>query len=226
MVFDQFQHLNLGEVLQPGQCTVLQLNEIDERDQQVIVATLLRRINQARMDTEKGKVQANDERFLPYPVFILLEEAHHFAPHDGEAITTGILKQVLAEGRKFGIGVGLISQRPGKLDADVLSQCLTQCIMRIVNEVDQKSVASAVEGVGHDLLQNLPALSKGQAIIAGSAINTPVICRVRERITPHGGESKDAPAEWQAHFGADAAAGRARDEALPRRNNRPFNIMK
>ncbi len=226
MVFDQFQHLNLGEVLQPGQCTVLQLNEIDERDQQVIVATLLRRINQARMDTEKGKVQASDERFLPYPVFILLEEAHHFAPHDGEAITTGILKQVLAEGRKFGIGVGLISQRPGKLDADVLSQCLTQCIMRIVNEVDQKSVASAVEGVGHDLLQNLPALSKGQAIIAGSAINTPVICRVRERITPHGGESKDAPAEWQAHFGVDAVAGRARDEALPRRNNRPFNIMK
>jgi hypothetical protein len=226
MVFDQFQHLNLGEVLQPGQCTVLQLNEIDERDQQVIVATLLRRINQARMDTEKGKVPANDERFLPYPVFILLEEAHHFAPHDGEAITTGILKQVLAEGRKFGIGVGLISQRPGKLDADVLSQCLTQCIMRIVNEVDQKSVASAVEGVGHDLLQNLPALSKGQAIIAGSAINTPVICRVRERITPHGGESKDAPAEWQAHFGVDAVAGRARDEALPRRNNRPFNIMK
>ena len=226
MVFDQFQHLNLGEVLQPGQCTVLQLNEIDERDQQVIVATLLRRINQARMDTEKGKVQASDERFLPYPVFILLEEAHHFAPHDGEAITTGILKQVLAEGRKFGIGVGLISQRPGKLDADVLSQCLTQCIMRIVNEVDQKSVASAVEGVGHDLLQNLPALSKGQAIIAGSAINTPVICRVRERITSHGGESKDAPAEWQAHFGEDAVAARTRDEALPRRNNRPFNIMK
>jgi DNA helicase HerA-like ATPase len=226
MVFDQFQHLNLGEVLQPGQCTVLQLNEIDERDQQVIVATLLRRINQARMDTEKGKVQAGDERHLPYPVFILLEEAHHFAPHDGEAITTGILKQVLAEGRKFGIGVGLISQRPGKLDADVLSQCLTQCIMRIVNEVDQKSVATAVEGVGRDLLQNLPALSKGQAIIAGSAINTPVICRVRERMTPHGGESKDAPAEWLAQFGEDALAARARDEALPRRNNRPFNVMK
>ena len=226
MVFDPMLHLDLREVLQPGQCTVLQLNEIDERDQQVIVATLLRRINQARMDTEKGKVQAGDERHLPYPVFILLEEAHHFAPHDGEAITTGILKQVLAEGRKFGIGVGLISQRPGKLDADVLSQCLTQCIMRIVNEVDQKSVATAVEGVGRDLLQNLPALSKGQAIIAGSAINTPVICRVRERMTPHGGESKDAPAEWLAQFGEDALAARARDEALPRRNNRPFNVMK
>jgi DNA helicase HerA-like ATPase len=157
---------------------------------------------------------------------VLLEEAHHFAPHGGDVVTAGILKQVLAEGRKFGIGMGLISQRPGKLDADVLSQCLTQCIMRIVNEVDQNSVATAVEGVGHDLLQNLPALSKGQAIVAGSAVNTPVICRVRSRITPHGGESKDAPAEWQRHFGDDAVAARVREAAPPLVNNNPISIFK
>ena len=225
-VFDPYQHLDLREVLRPGQCTVLQLNEIDERDQQVIVATLLRRIYNARLDTEKGKVQPNDERHLPYPVFVLLEEAHHFAPHGGDVVTTGILKQTLAEGRKFGIGMGLISQRPGKLDPDVLSQCLTQCIMRIVNEVDQKSVATAVEGVGHDLLQNLPALSKGQAIIAGAAVNTPVICRVRTRLTPHGGESKDAPAEWQRHFGDERVAARARESAPLLRDNAPIDIFK
>ncbi len=226
IVFDPFQHLELREILKPGQCTVLQLNEIDERDQQVIVATLLRRIYNARLDTERGKVQASDERHLPYPVFVLLEEAHHFAPHGGDVVTTGILKQTLAEGRKFGIGMGLISQRPGKLDPDVLSQCLTQCIMRIVNEVDQKSVATAVEGVGRDLLDNLPALSRGQAIIAGSAVNTPVICRVRTRITPHGGESKDAPAEWQRHFGEDAVAARQREAAPLARDNKPFSIFK
>jgi DNA helicase HerA-like ATPase len=225
-VFDPFQHLELREILQPGQCTVLQLNEVDERDQQVIVATLLRRVYNARLETERNKVQPGDERYLPYPVFILIEEAHHFAPHDGEAVSTGILKQVLAEGRKFGIGIGLISQRPGKLDADVLSQCLTQCIMRIVNEVDQKSVATAVEGVGRDLLNNLPALSKGQAIVAGSAINTPVICRVRQRITPHGGESKDAPVEWLTHFEEEAREARARDSAPLQHNNAPISIFK
>jgi uncharacterized protein len=190
------------------------------------VATLLRRIYNARLDTERGKVQASDERHLPYPVFVLLEEAHHFAPHGGDVVTTGILKQTLAEGRKFGIGMGLISQRPGKLDPDVLSQCLTQCIMRIVNEADQKSVATAVEGVGRDLLDNLPALSRGQAIIAGSAVNTPVICRVRTRITPHGGESKDAPAEWQRHFGEDAVAARQREAAPLARDNKPFSPFK
>jgi DNA helicase HerA-like ATPase len=222
--FDDMQHLDLAEIFRPGQCTVLQLNEIDERDQQVIVATLLRRLNQARMDTERGKVHSG-ESYLPYPVFVLIEEAHHFAPGGTEVVSTAILKQVLAEGRKFGIGVGLISQRPGKLDADVLSQCQTQCIMRIVNEIDQKSVASAIEGVGRDLLNNLPALSKGQVIVAGAAVNTPVICRVRTRFTRHGGESKDAPDMWRQYFSRDKHESRRRAEA-PLNGNKGFNLLR
>jgi hypothetical protein len=220
VVFSPSQHLDLKELCQPGQCTVLQINEIDERDQQVIVATLLRRLYDARMDTDRGKVHEGDEKYLPYPVFVLIEEAHHFAPHEGDAISTRVLKTALAEGRKFGLGVGLISQRPGKLDPDVLSQCQTQCIMRIVNEIDQKTVATGVESVGHELLQNLPALSKGQVIIAGSAVNTPVLCRVRARITAHGGESHDAPAAWLAHFAEDSIADRQRDQAILQLPNR------
>jgi uncharacterized protein len=226
MVFDPHFHLNLREALKPGQCTVLQINEVDERDQQVIVATLLRRIFNARMDTERGKSKEGAENYLDYPVFVLLEEAHHFAPHGDEVVSTRIVKQILAEGRKFGVGMGLISQRPGKLDADALSQCLTQCIMRIVNEVDQLSVRAAVEGVGRELLDSLPALSKGQAIIAGAAVNTPVICRVRTRITLHGGESKDAPAEWRKYHSDHATATRERDSSILARNDRPFSIFK
>ncbi len=223
--FDDHQHLELTEIFTPGQCTVLQLNEIDERDQQVIVATLLRRLNKARMDTERGKVNKSHESYLPYPVFVLLEEAHHFAPGGTEFVSTSIVKQVLAEGRKFGIGVGLISQRPGKLDADVLSQCQTQCIMRIVNEIDQKSISAAIEGVGRDLLNNLPALSKGQVIVAGAAVNTPVICRVRQRFTPHGGESKDAPDIWQKHFSRESQESRQRLDA-PLHTNQGFNLLR
>ncbi len=219
MVFSATQHLDLHELFQPGQCTILQINEIDDRDQQVIVATILRRLYKARMDTDRGKTHPGEEYHLPYPVFVLVEEAHHFAPANAQVLSTTILKQVLAEGRKFGLGIGLISQRPGKLDPDVLSQCQTQCIMRIVNEVDQKTVATAIEGVGHELLRNLPALSKGQVIIAGSAVNTPVLCRVRTRLTPHGGESHDAPARWQEHFAADSLADRARDAAIMARKD-------
>jgi len=179
---------------------VLQLNEIDQRDQLVIIATLLRRVLKARMDTEKGKTNESDESFLPFPVFVLLEEAHHFAPASADVVSTNILKQTLSEGRKFGLGVGLISQRPGKLDQDVLSQCMTHFIMRIVNPVDQASIAGAVESVGRDLLDELPALSKGQVVIAGSSLNTPVICQTRTRDTRHGGTSIDAAEEWDKFF--------------------------
>ena len=111
-------------------------------------------------------------------------------------VSTNILKQILSEGRKFGVGIGLITQRPGKLDQDVLSQCMTQVIMRIVNPVDQDTVAKSVEGAGRQLLAELPALTKGQAVISGVGVNTPVMCRVRERRTRHGGETFDAPGMW------------------------------
>ena len=133
---------------------------------------------------------------------------------------------MLAEGRKFGIGVGLISQRPGKLDADVLSQCLTQCIMRIVNEVDQKSVATAVEGVGRDLLRTCPRSRRGRRSSRAAPSIRRCICRVRERITPHGGESKDAPDLWQQHFSAGSQEGRRRDAAILYSDDKPFSIYK
>ena len=214
-VFDDHSSLPLSDLFRPGQCTVLQLNEIPEKEQQVIVATLLRRLNQARMDTTRERAQPGEENYLPYPTFVLIEEAHNYAPANAEVVTTQILKQILSEGRKFGVAVGLISQRPGKLDSDVLSQCMTQCIMRIVNPVDQARVAESIETVGRDLLAELPALSTGQVIVAGASVNTPVLAQVRRRLTRHGAENPDAPAAWQAYFSAENERRRQRDEALP-----------
>lgn len=220
-IFSDDTDLPLTELLRPGQCTVLQLNEIPEREQQTIVATLLRRINEARKDTVRGLARQDSERYLPYPAFILIEEAHNYAPADTEIVTTPILKQILAEGRKFGVAVGLISQRPGKLDSDVLSQCMTQCIMRIVNPVDQGRVAESVESVGRDLLDELPALTKGQVIVAGVSVNTPVLVRVRTRLTRHGAENPDAPKEWLSYFSEEAERQRRRDNAPPADTLRP-----
>jgi len=103
----------------------------------------------------------------------------------------------------------------------VLSQCMTQCIMRIVNPVDQARVAESVETVGRDLLMELPALSKGQVIVAGASVNTPVLVQVGRRVTPHGAENPDAPAAWQRYFSEANARQRERDEALPLEQPRP-----
>jgi uncharacterized protein len=199
-VFNDKFALALRQICQPGQAAILQLNEMTEREQQVLVATLLRRLFWARMQTEKGRFSTHHSLYLPYPVFVIVEEAHRFAPAAADVVSSAVLKEILGEGRKFGVAMALISQRPGKLDGDVISQCNTHCLLRIVNDLDQRRVAESVETVGRDLLAELPALTKGQAIVAGEAVSTPVLCQVRSRYTPHGAESKDAPADWQRYF--------------------------
>ena len=203
-IFHPTDHLELKDLFAPGRCTILQLSDIEQHEQQVIVGTLLRRVNKARVLTVRQEAQPNTENHLPYPVFTLLEEAHRFAPAGASVVSTNILKQILSEGRKFGVGIGLITQRPGKLDQDVLSQCMTQIIMRIVNPIDQQTVAQSVEGAGRAMLAELPALTKGQAVISGVGINTPVMCRIRKRLTEHGGETFDAPSEWMRWHSTDS----------------------
>ena len=199
--FHTFEHtVSPKDLFEPGQVTVLQMNEISQDEQQVICAAVLRQSNQARMNTHRGLTESSDENYLPYPVFILIEEAHRFAPAHEPSRCKAVLRTILSEGRKFGVGIGLITQRPGKIDSDVLSQCMSQFIMRIVNPVDQESLKHGVEAAGRDLLKELPALTKGQVIVSGACVNTPVLCKVRQRLTKHGGETLNAPEEWQKHF--------------------------
>lgn len=211
--FHTSEHLSPRDLFEPGQVTVLQMNEISQEEQQVICAAVLRQANHARVDTQKQRITPEDENYLPYPVFILLEEAHRFAPAHEPSRCKAVLRTILSEGRKFGLGVGLITQRPGKLDSDVLSQCMSQFIMRIVNPVDQDSLKYGVEAAGRDLLKELPALTKGQIIVAGACVNTPVLCKVRQRLTQHGGETLDAPEMWQQHFQAHRARERQIQQA-------------
>ncbi len=193
-VIDDYIHLELRDLLKPGQLSVLQLYEMSDLEQQVLASVLLNRILNARIAAEKGKAG----EVLEYPVFIIVEEAHRFASRDAKSYD--VMRTILAEGRKFGVGVCLISQRPSKIDPDILSQCMTQVVMRIVNPADQENVRSGVESIGRDLLDELPGLTKGQAIVAGVAINAPILMRVRERLTSHGGVSRDAPGEWVRWF--------------------------
>ncbi len=212
-IFSDSEHIPLQDLFAPGRCTVLELSDIEQHEQQVIVGTLLRRVNKARMMTVRKEVDSG-ENFLDYPVFALLEEAHRFAPAGASVVSTNILRQILSEGRKFGVGIGLITQRPGKLDQDVLSQCMTQIIMRIVNPIDQQTVAQSVEGAGRAMLAELPALTKGQAVISGVGVNTPVMCRIRKRLTVHGGETFDAPSEWLKWHSSDEREKREQEDAI------------
>ncbi|AIY90631.1 ATP-binding protein [Geoglobus acetivorans] len=189
-IIDDYRHMSLKDLLKPGQASILQLTEMNDLEQEILVSALMKRILKARINAEKGL----DGEKLDYPVFVIVEEAHRFASKDSRSYD--VLRTILSEGRKFGVGVCLISQRPSKIDSDILSQCMTQIIMRIVNPADQENIRKSVESIGREMIEELPGLTKGQAIVAGVAVNTPVLMRARKRHTSHGGASKNAPEEW------------------------------
>jgi DNA helicase HerA-like ATPase len=133
---------------------------------------------------------------LKLPVLLLLEEAHNFAPASAttaaerQAIT--VTKQIAQEGRKFGVGLILISQRPSRLDETTLSQCNSFIIMRMVNPADQKFVRQVIESLGEEEAKLLPDLNVGEAILSGQLINFPVLVRIKEPESKGEHEEQDA----------------------------------
>jgi len=196
--FDAYDRLDLDDLVNPGQVTVFQMGGLTRRDQQVMAAVLLRKLYAAREAAVVGN--PDDVRSkIDHPVFTLFEEAHRFAP-DGDSQALPIIRQVNSEGRKFGLGTGLISQRPSKLDETVLSQCGTQITMNITNPNDQQAIRDSIENAGEAVLEELPGLTKGQAIISGDAVNTPVLSKIRNRHTDHKADSLSADQLWREAY--------------------------
>ncbi len=138
--------------------------------------------------------RVNDE--LKLPVILLLEEAHNFVPGKAntvaEARSVEITKQIAQEGRKFGVGLILISQRPSRLDETTLSQCNSFVIMRMVNPADQNFVRRVVESLGEEEAKMLPDLDVGEALLSGQMINFPVLVKVKEPASKGEREEEDA----------------------------------
>ncbi|MFP8888532.1 ATP-binding protein [Natrialbaceae archaeon A-CW2] len=190
-LFDPEENVPLTEIVDPGQCTVLQMDTLDKWNQQLITTVLLRRLYRQRLDDVRGR-----DSEIEHPIFALFEEGHRFAPASGDAPSLGIMRTITSEGRKFGFGLGIISQRPSKIDQDVLSQCGTQISMQIQNPNDQDAIKKSVEAAGEDVLRELPGLTPGQAVVSGDAMNTPALIQVRRRTTPHGAGSRPVIREW------------------------------
>lgn len=133
---------------------------------------------------------------LKLPVLLVLEEAHNFAPAQSRTIAEqrAILatKQIAQEGRKFGVGLIMISQRPSRLDETTLSQCNSFIIMRMVNPADQNFVRKVIESLGEDDARMLPDLDIGEALLSGQFINFPVLVRIKQPKSTGEHEEEDA----------------------------------
>jgi hypothetical protein len=117
------------------------------------------------------------------PLLFVCEEAHRYAPADkkiGFGPTKRALSRIAKEGRKYGVFLGLVTQRPAEIDATIISQCSTLFCMRLSNEGDQKLIRSAVSDAAASLLSFIPSLGTREVFTFGSGVALPTRMRFAE----------------------------------------------
>lgn len=111
------------------------------------------------------------------PLLLVCEEAHRYAPRGEEAAfqpTKRALARIAKEGRKYGVGLALVTQRPSELSESILSQCNTMIALRMSNEQDQQHVRKALPDSVRSLVDALPALGTREALVVGEGTTVPV----------------------------------------------------
>jgi hypothetical protein len=159
-------------IIAPKTVSILYLGGYDHLTQTTIVSILLEGLYEHRSSLG-GKIP---------PFMAVLEEAHTFIPSAREAHddvpSLATIRKLITEGRKFGTGLMLISQRPSRLDETILSQCNSFLILRLVNPRDQNFVKQIMENLSDQDAKMLPGFGPGQGIVSGQAVRFPLLVRV------------------------------------------------
>jgi len=169
-----------------GRLVIIDLQGLSDDAKQIITALISSEIMRA----------ASDKKRQIRPCFLVYEEGHNFAPAGIPSISKKIIKKIAAEGRKFGTGFAIISQRPSKLDPDVTSQCNTIITMRLKNPDDQRFIAKTSDMFSTSDIEELPSLSTGEALVNGRSIPAPLLVKIGTKALIHGGESPEVIKEW------------------------------
>jgi len=114
------------------------------------------------------------------PLLIVLEEAHAYLSKENSGSAASEVRRIAKEGRKYGVGMMIVSQRPSEIDTTILSQCGTFFAMRLANELDRGHITGAASDNLKGLFDMLPALRTGEAVIVGESVSLPI----RALITP------------------------------------------
>lgn len=108
------------------------------------------------------------------PLLVVMEEAHNYLNSNSKGIASQVVQRIVKEGRKYGIGALIVSQRPSEIDSTILSQCGTFFALRLANATDRGHISSALPDSLDGLTNMLPILRTGEAIIVGEAVKLPM----------------------------------------------------
>jgi hypothetical protein len=112
------------------------------------------------------------------PLLVVMEEAHRYLRGESAGPAREITQRIVKEGRKFGVGAMIVSQRPSEVDETILSQCGTFVALRLSNASDRAKVQAALPDSLAGIVDSLPVLRTGEAIVVGEAAHLPIRCRV------------------------------------------------
>jgi hypothetical protein len=160
------------EIVHPGTVSIFYLAGYDHLNQSAIVSIVLEALF-AHRSTLSG--------IIP-PFQAVVEEAHNFIPsrQEGTDETPSLvtIRKVITEGRKFGTGLVLISQRPSRLDETTLAQCNSFLVLRLVNPKDKSFVRSVMENLSETDANVLQTFGSGEGIVSGQAVRFPLLVKV------------------------------------------------
>jgi DNA helicase HerA-like ATPase len=137
------------------------------------------------------------------PLLFVCEEAHRYASADknvGFGPTRRAISRIAKEGRKYGVFLGLVSQRPAELDPTIISQCSTLFVMRMANDRDQAIIRSAVSDAAANLLSFIPSLGTREVFAFGEAVKVPTRLRFKE-LPPKARPKSDSVSAADSDYG-------------------------
>ena len=160
--------------LNVGKANILDLGSVDEFASDVVVSHILRTVLKSRKEFLRTGTG------LGFPIFLILEEAHILAPQNRTTESKLWISRIAREGRKFSVGLCMVSQSPKSLDSDALSQANNMIILRLVEPTDQNHVQRASENLSDDLIAQLPSLNIGEAVVLGLMTKIPTLVKIDE----------------------------------------------
>ncbi len=168
--------------------TILNLSGVPSSVLERLVGSILKIVYEA-LFWSREKTEGGIQR----PLLVVMEEAHRYLSDRLEGTASEVAQRIVKEGRKYGVGAMIVSQRPSEVNETVLSQCGTFFALRLSNPSDR----SRVQGMSPDglvgLLDVLPILRTGEAIITGEAAKLPMRCRVTLPAKEYRPRSEDPP---------------------------------
>ena len=169
----------MESLVQQGKCSILNLRGVPPHIQDAVVSHILTQLFERRKRSD-----------IP-PFMVVIEESHRYCPERGmgNAVSSNVIRTIASEGRKFGMGLTIVSQRPARVEKNVVSQCNTQVVLKTTNPNDLKAIVASVEGLTSGAADEIQRLPIGMAIVSGLPINAPLFVEVRVRKSSHGGRA-------------------------------------